>query len=429
MRENKTSVIIVGGGIAGISCAITLARAEIDVIVIERGDFSGAKNMFGGAIYTDMKRQIFHDFEQNAPLERKNIENDYLILSENSSTNISHKYTTLDNSYTVIRAKFDRWAMEEAKRAGAIFVPNTCVRELIKENNKVVGIKTDFEEYFADIVILADGVNSLLAKQIGLRKDIKPKDVALSVKEVIKLPSDAINSRFNLKDDEGVIYQIFGYPMKDIVGLGFLYTNKDTVSIGLGVNLEDLIETEQNPSEILDKLKEHSSIKSLLEGGEMLEYSAHLIPEGGYKKNPKLFDNGVLVIGDAASLVNNLHFEGTNLAMMNGKLAAETVIKAVSKNDFSAKYLKQYQKKLEKSFVIKDLKTYQNLIPLITERKKSFMGFYLDSINEFFSDFISANGVPKKDVYRKFIGKFLKSQNFIEFFKDFFALIRILWRI
>ena len=175
-NNNKTQVIVVGGGPAGISSAITIAKSGIEVILIERGNFSGSKNMFGGAIYTQPTKEIFPDFEPTAPLERNNIKHYYTILNENEST-----------SYRLIRSKFDRWMAEEAKKAGVILVTQTVVEELIVEEKKVVGVKTEIESYYADIVILADGVNSLLARQIGLRKEYNPKDIALGVKEVIKL--------------------------------------------------------------------------------------------------------------------------------------------------------------------------------------------------------------------------------------------------
>ena len=425
--HNKTQVIIVGGGPAGISAAVTLARAGKDVVLIERGNFCGSKNVFGGAIYTKPTKEIFPDFEKEAPLERNNIKHNYMLLTETNNTTVSHfKKCEPSNSYTVIRGKFDRWMAEQAKKEGVTVVTETVVRDVIRENNQIIGVKTELEDYFADIVILADGVNSLLAKQIGLRSSIKPQDVALGIKEVIKLPVETINERFNLNDNEGCITEIIGYPMDGMLGLGYMYTNKNSVTIGMGVALDELSEKQIKPYELLDKLKEHPSIAPLIKDGELIEYSAHLIPEGGYNKIPKLYDNGVMVVGDAAMLVNNLHWEGTNLAMYRGKLAAETAIEAIDKNDFSANFLKLYGKKLEKSFIIKDLKSYKNLMPTIHKRRNSFTKYYMQKINSFFEVFTSVDSIPKREKFRNFIKSIFTDRNISELFKDGYAVIKLI---
>lgn len=427
-KSNKTDVIVVGAGPAGIACAITLARAGKEVVLIERGLFAGSKNVFGGAIYTKPTKEIFPNFEQEAPLERRNITHNFMILGEEDSTSISYRKDG-NESYSVIRGKFDRWMAQKAKEAGVILVEQTVVRELVKNGTKVVGVKTELEDYFADIVVLADGVNSLLAKQLKLRKEIETKDVALSVKEVIKLDKEMINQRFNVKDGEGVIGEIFGGSMLGVLGLGFMYTNSDSVTIGLGVTLDDLVENNYRPFEVLEKLKQHPTIAPLIEGGTLKEYSAHLIPEGGYNKVPKLCDNGVMVVGDAAMLVNNLHWEGTNLAMISGKLAAETAVEAFEKGDFSRKTLKNYETKLKNSFIMKDLKTYRKLMPIAHERKKAFMSYYLKKINSFFEMFTTVDGIPKRENYRKFIKNIFTDRKFSELLKDVWALIRLVWSI
>ena len=429
-EENKTEVIVVGGGPAGISCAITIARAGKKVVLIERGKFSGSKNVFGGAIYAQPTREIFPDFEKTAPLERKNIEHKYALLGEDDGTVISYKKKSeIPESYTVIRSKFDRWMAEEARKEGVIIVEETVVRELIVQDGFVKGVKTELEDYYSDIVVLADGVNSLLAKQIGLRGDLSPEDVALSVKEVIKLPAEKITDRFHVNDDEGCIYEIFGGPMLGMLGLGFIYTNKNSVSIGLGVTLSELIDKGLKPYELLDKLKKHPQIAPLIKDGELLEYSAHLIPEGGYKKVPLLFGAGVMVCGDAAMFVNNMHWEGTNLAMISGKLAGETAIIALGKQDYSETALAYYQEALENSFVIKDLRTYKDLMSGVGERAEEFLGYYPKKINSFFEMFTTVDSVPKREKYHKFIKSIFTDRKITCLFKDFWTAVKLLWSI
>lgn len=429
--KNKTEVIVVGGGPAGISAAITIARAGKKVVLIERGSFSGSKNVFGGAIYTQPTKEIFPNFEESAPLERKTVAHKYIICTEDESVAVSYISREEEevNSYSVIRAKFDRWMAQEAQKEGVVLATETLVKELIVKENKVVGVKTELEEYFADVVILADGVNSLLAKQIGLRKEIKSKDVALGVKEVIKLNKEKIEERFNLRDGEGAIYEIFGSPMLGMLGLGYLYTNKETISIGLGISLDELAKRKLKPYELLDQLKSHPSIQPFIKDGELVEYSAHLIPEGGYKKLPKLYSDGVLVVGDSAMLVNNLHWEGTNLAMISGKLAGETVIQALEKSDFSANFLALYQKKLENSFVIKDLKSYKNLMDIVHDRAKSYLEYYPKKIAAFFKMFTSVDSTPKRNKYHAFIKSIFTDRSITELFKDAIGFLRMIFGV
>ena len=428
--DKKTDVIVVGGGPAGIACAITIARAGKKVILIERGKFAGSKNVFGGAIYAQPTREIFPDFEKNAPLERKTVEHKFAILGKDDGTIISYKKKTDENvSYSVIRAKFDRWMAQEAQKEGVILVEETVVKDLIIQDGYVKGVRTELEEYYSDIVVLADGVNSLLAFKTGLREKLKPNDVALSVKEVIKLPEEVINSRFNLENNEGCIYEIFGGSMLDMLGLGFLYTNKNSVSIGLGITLSDLVEKSLRPYDLLDKLKAHPQIAPLIKDGELLEYSAHLIPEGGYKKIPTLTGNGVMICGDAAMFVNNMHWEGTNLAMISGKIAGEAAIVALGKQDFSENSLSNYVEGLENSFIMKDLRTYKDLMSIIEERKNQFLGYYPKKVNAFFEMFTTTDSIPKRKKYHQFIKSIFTDRKISCLFKDFWAVIKLLWSI
>lgn len=425
--KNKISVIVIGAGPCGVAAAITVARAGQKVLLVERGNFAGAKNMFGGAMYTEPLKEVFPDFEDSAPIERYTIENRYALLTDEQGTIICHRNKKdSKNSFSVIRADFDKWAVEQAKKEGVYFAPNTVVRSLITEKGKVVGIKTDLEEYYSDIVILADGVNSLLAKQIGLRKNFKPEQVALGIKEVIKLDKETIEKRFNVGENQGIIYEIMGGALKEMLGLGYIYTNKESVTIGIGVALDELKKVKKKPYDLLDEIKAHPVIEPLIKDGELLEYSAHLIPEGGFNAIPRLYDDGVMVAGDAAMLVDNIHWEGTNLALISGKLAGETAVEALINNDFSKDSLELYQKKLENSFIWKDMKSYRNLMPTMASRSKSFLGFYPNKISEFFDAFTTVNSVTKKQVFRKYIFSFFRSRSLFELMKDGIAIVKLM---
>ena len=257
-----------------------------------------------------------------------------------------------------------------------------------------------------------------------MRKNIEPKNVALAVKEVIKIDKNLMQERFNIDEKSGCIYEFIGYPMDNQLGLGFLYTNKESIAIGLGIGLKDLKRLGANVNDVLEELKSHPLVAPLIKDGELLEYSAHLIPEGGYKSLPKLYDNGVMIVGDAAMLVNNIHWEGTNLALTSGKLAAEAAIEALNKNDFSAKTLKIYEEKLKKSYVIKDLKMYKNVLTNITPRTSSFLGYWVKKIAEFFNIFTSVNAKPKKQEFRRYIYSWFKDRPLSQLISDIYTIIK-----
>ena len=426
--ENKISVIVVGAGPAGVAAAITVARAGHKVLLVERGDFSGAKNMYGGAMYSQPLKEIFPDFEESAPIERYTVEHRYALLTDDEGTIISHKSENeIKNSFTAIRSKFDKWAVEQAIKEGVYYAPKTVVRSLLTDKEKIVGIKTDLENYYSDIVILADGVNSLLAKQLGLRKNFKPNQMALGIKEVINLDKEILENRFNVKENQGVIYELMGGPMKGMLGLGYIYTNQKSVTIGLGVALDELKEKKKKPYEMLNELKAHPVIAPLIKDGELAEYSAHLIPEGGFNAIPTLYDDGVMIVGDAAMLVDNIHWEGTNLALISGKFAGETAVEAINNNDFSKDMLELYQKKLEASFIYKDMKSYKNLMPTMHSRAKSFLEYYPEKASEFFKAFTGVKSVPKKEVFRRYIYLFLRSRSLLELIKDGVAIIKLVF--
>ena len=377
MSEEKFDAIIVGGGLAGLTCAYYLAQAELEVLLLERGDFCGAKNMTGGRIYTHSLKKVFPDFEQEAPLERKVTRERIALMTEKGAVNIEYTSGREEDekaaSYTVLRGKFDKWFAEKAEEAGVMMVPGIRVDECILEDGKVVGINARGEEMFADVVVLADGVNSLLAQQIGLKKELEPGQVAVGCKEVIRLGEDVVNQRFNLREGEGLSMLVAGDPTVGNIGGGFLYTNKDSVSLGIVTTCSDIGRVDVSVPDMLERFKNHPAIEPLIEGGVPMEYSAHLVPEGGFDMIPQLYTDNVLVCGDAAAFVVNLGYtvRGMDFAIESGRLAAEAILRARELGDFSAKTLSWYQALVENSFIYSDMKQYRNF-PKLLERHEIF---------------------------------------------------------
>ena len=370
------NAIIVGGGLAGCSAAIVLARAGLDVLVIERGDECGQKNMTGGRLYGHSLEKIIPNFAEEAPIERKVTREKISIMSEGSCLDIGFGSTKLSAtpetaSYTVLRAKFDKWLAEKAEEAGAEIIPGIRVDKLMVEDGKVVGIDAAGDEITADVVILADGVNSLLARDIGMKKELEPHQVAVGAKEVLKYDEGVINERFGLTGDEGMAWLTMGDPTLGGFGGGLIYTNKDTLSVGVVATLSDIGHGNISVPDMLERFKNHPSIAPYLEGGKLVEYSGHLVPEEGIHMTPELTRDGVLVTGDAAGFCINLGFtvRGMDFEIESGRLAAEAVIRANQIGDYSKAGLAYYELALKNSFIMRDMDQYKGFPTILTMRE------------------------------------------------------------
>lgn len=250
----------------------------------------------------------------------------------------------------------------------------------------------------ADVVVLAEGVNGLLGARAGLRETPKPDQVALAVKEMHFLPPEVIEQRFNIQGDEGVVIEAAGSVSQGMAGLGFLYTNKESISVGIGCIVQDFADSGASPYQLLDKFKKHPSIRPLLEGSEVKEYAAHLIPEGGYKAVPQLFGDGWVICGDAAQLNNAVHREGSNLAMTSGRLAAEAIFQIKSRREpMNAENLSLYEKMMHESFIMKDLKKYKDMPALLHTQSQNLFMTYPQLVSTAMENFLRVDGATKID--------------------------------
>jgi len=376
----KIDVVIVGGGLAGLSCAYALTDTGLSIIVLERGDFAGSKNVTGGRLYLNPVRDLFPDLWKDAPLERRITKEIFTLMDDDSSTSFelfSQRFNQPPyHSYTILRSRFDKWLAEKVTEKGVFVIPQKRVDDLIYKNEKVVGVKVGSEEIRSDIVVAADGALSLIAKKAGLKKESVPKDFAIGIKEIIKLPSKTIEERFNVTESEGVARIFAGALTKGMTGGGFLYTNHDSISLGIVLGIKSLMrkELKSEAYRLLDEFKERPEIKPLINGGELVEYSAHLIPEGGLNMVPRLSRDGILVIGDAAGLCLNMLItvRGMDFAIASGYLAAQA-IKSAKKNPSPAQggIGACYQELLDKSFIMTNLKTFKG-IPDLLENPRLF---------------------------------------------------------
>lgn len=417
--------IVVGAGLAGSTAAYCMAKEGLSVLILERGDTSGSKNVTGGRLYGHSLEKVIPGFAKEAPIERTVTREVISMLTGDSCFNIDFHSTKFagdasGESYTVLRAEFDAWLTGKAEEAGCDVVCPARVDSLMKENGKTVGVVAGDDELTADVVILADGVNSLLAQQEGLKKELSPHQVAVGAKEIIELPKGVINDRFGINDNEGVARLLAGKPTDGLVGGGFIYTNKESLSVGLVVTVADIMKSPTRLPDMMEAFTQHPSIKPLLEGGKIAEYSAHLVPEGGLSMIPTLVADNLLVVGDAAGLCVNLGFtvRGMDFAIASGEMAAKTVIEAKGKNDFSASGLAGYKTRLDESFVMKDLQTYKNA-PAFIEHTTRVYNEYPALVESIFLDMFRINGTPAVKMRNKILPH-LRKVGFLNLIKDGF---------
>ncbi|MDD4600721.1 putative thiazole biosynthetic enzyme [bioreactor metagenome] len=348
-EEEKFDAIIIGAGPAGTACAYILAREGKSVLVIERGISAGSKNLTGGRLYTYALELVEPGLHAEAPLERKVVREQIMMLGANGALTIDYLdydfKQEVPQSYSILRAPFDEWFAAKAEEQGAMVAPGILVEDLIIRDNKVVGVKAGEDEMYADVVIAADGINSFMAQKAGLRSDLTGHMVGVGVKEVIELPPDVIQNRFNLATDEGTARMIIGCT-EGIQGGGFLYTNKDSVSLGIVFSPEAAAKQGKSIHEIHQNFKMHPAIYPLIGDGNTVEYGAHLVPESGWRDvPPKLYRDGFLVTGDAAGFCINTGtiLRGIDLAIVSGVAAARAVMKAADSTAVGPAYVKELE--------------------------------------------------------------------------------------
>jgi electron transfer flavoprotein-quinone oxidoreductase len=384
MDEEKFDCIIVGAGVAGLAAAMILARNNMKFLLIEKGEFAGAKNVSGGVIWGDDLAQLVPNYweEEDGGWERFITQRRLTLMDDQSSFSIdfksAHFAETPYSGVVVLRSKFDRWlagkveeAIAESDYAMDSFIaPNIKVDEVLMENDKAVGIRTGEDEFRANSVIIAEGVNNLLTRQVGLQDDYVPADHILTgIKEVIKYDDrETLENRFQLNGLSGMSNEFLGSATNGVEGGGFLYTNRDSISLGLVLGLKNLREKGRKPYDILNNFKEHPSIRDIIRGGEVVEYSAHVVSSGDKRIMPKeLYKDGVLICGEAANLLMNAGkaIQGMDYALRSGILAASTIIKAKEVDDFSSDTLKIYRQSLDESFVMKDMNNFQDAVHML----------------------------------------------------------------
>jgi electron transfer flavoprotein-quinone oxidoreductase len=373
-EAEELDVIVVGAGLAGLSCAWQTASAGLTTAVLERGDVPGGKNLSGGRLYLDPVQDLCGDLLEGAPFERRVVSEAIVLTDDDAGVTI--RVDGADDreragSVTVLRAKLDQHLAEKLAEKDAFALPEQKAEELLRDDSgRVVGVEVGGEELRAKVVVAADGGLSFLAERAGLRAERTARDYAVGIKEIIGLDAATIEARFNVAPGEGAARLYLGRVTRGLPGGGFLYTNTTSLSLGLVVHVEGLQRWGGDDKlwELLEAFKARPEIAPLVDGGETLEYGAHIVPEGGFGALPSAFGiPGLLLVGDAAGLVLNtgVTVRGMDLALVSGALAGRAIAENASGELDPEGCLASYQRALAKSFALEQLRRHRRAPELL----------------------------------------------------------------
>jgi electron transfer flavoprotein-quinone oxidoreductase len=401
LSQEGFEVAVVGAGPAGSAAALTLAKEGVQVLLVERGTFPGAKNVFGGRIYSYPLKRLLGESWREAPIERFVRKEGITFMTDDSSFSIEYESRDREGSFTAKRAKFDKWLAEKAEKAGASLITESRVDDLIIDGNRVKGIVAGQDKIPTNAVIACDGATTGLARKAGLVGMLEPYQISMGTKDVIELPSEVIEDRLGLDPEQGAAHVLVGSCSGGLRGGGFLYTNKDSIALGMVVGGEDVSSKQTQASSFMDRLRKHPKIKRLIRGGKTVEYDAHMIPEAGPKMLTRPYTNGMIVAGDAAGhLLNNGYtFRGVDIAIQSGIAAAQTVLEARKRQDYSENTLRGFQTRLRADPALKDMYTF-NRVPAYL-RKSRLYSIYPELVCSAAEAIYRVDGTGKKKIFKE----------------------------
>ena len=422
-------LIVVGAGPAGSTAALEASRAGFKVLLLERAKSPGEKNLFGGRVYAHALRKLFPDYPEGIPYERFVVSESIGLMDDDRCTTVNfadNRIRARDaDSFVARRSRLDRWLAERAEEAGAVLVTSAKVDGLFIENGKVEGIVSGGDKLQASCVIDAEGVTATLSRQGGVRTDVTPQQMKIGVKETVHLGKEEVNSRFSLEDDEGLAQVFIGYPSRYMpAGGAFMYTNSESLSIGVVVDPVELASRKLEVQELIESFRLHPHMKRMLRGGKVIEYSAHMIPERVPMEATNLVGDGFMVAGDAAGFfINNGYtYRGVDLAMTSGIAAAGAFRDAASAGSFSRESLMSYTERLEASGLMAEMAGAGDLSTVLHNQR--IFSLYPGLACDFMSSMFSIDGFGKRKLRKTAKNAISGKISSLSMLRDLYALYR-----